>query len=45
MDVDPVSMNGELFVPAIINLYIIFPFLFLSIKKVLIKYPKNGDIS
>lgn len=42
MDVDPVSMNGELFVPAIINLYIIFPFLFLFIKKVLIRYPKKG---
>lgn len=39
---NPVNMNGEWFVPAIINLYIIFPFLFLFIKKVLIRYPKKG---
>lgn len=36
------EMGGEWFVPAIINLYLIFPLLFLAIKWVCNRFPKYG---
>lgn len=36
------GMGGEWFVPAIINLYLIFPLLFLAIKWVCNRFPKYG---
>lgn len=36
------EMGGEWFVPAIINLYIVFPLLFMAIERVMKRFPKCG---
>lgn len=40
----PVSMGGEWFVPAIINLYIVFPIIYKVIKLILNKYSYGGYV-